>query len=77
MIQLFTIFRGIHYSRGWSVSFDSPDVEIQLNGSDYLMDVLSYYELPRDFPALKSEYIIWAKPMSAEEREAKLQKLTQ
>ncbi|OUC49793.1 myosin head [Trichinella nativa] len=52
---------GISECTGWTVSVECQDAVIRLNGNQYLLDVLSYIELPQLFPAQKSDYLITMK----------------
>ncbi|KRX63936.1 Unconventional myosin-XV [Trichinella sp. T9] len=52
---------GISECTGWTVSLECQDAVIRLNGNQYLLDVLSYIELPQLFPAQKSDYLITMK----------------
>ncbi|XP_003378741.1 putative myosin head [Trichinella spiralis] len=53
--------KGISECTGWTVSLECQDAVIRLNGNQYLLDVLSYIELPQLFPAQKSDYLITMK----------------
>ncbi len=54
----FSISRGLTDVRGWSVSLETPDVDIYMGGNDYVMDMMSYLELPREFPAAKPHFVV-------------------
>ncbi|MED6237927.1 hypothetical protein ATANTOWER_032437 [Ataeniobius toweri] len=46
--------------RGWSVLLKEPAQWVELEGSDYIMDLMSDLELPADFPKHNSYFIISA-----------------
>ncbi|KAK5623203.1 hypothetical protein CRENBAI_017781 [Crenichthys baileyi] len=46
--------------RGWSVLLKEPAQWVELEGSDYVMDLMSDLELPADFPKHNSYFIISA-----------------
>ncbi len=54
--------------KGWTVSLAAPDLNIFMSGNDYVLDVMSYLELPRDFPAARPNFIVSADPSAAKER---------
>ncbi|KAM9769967.1 unconventional myosin-XV [Menidia menidia] len=47
-------------SRGWSVLLKEPVQWVELEGSDYVLDLMSDLELPADFPKHNSYFIISA-----------------
>ncbi|XP_029285862.1 unconventional myosin-XV [Cottoperca gobio] len=53
--------RGVMESRrGWSVLLKEPTQLVELEGSDYVLDLMSDLELPADFPKHSSYFIISA-----------------
>ncbi|XP_058497652.1 unconventional myosin-XV-like [Solea solea] len=46
--------------RGWSVLLKEPAQRVELEGSDYVLDLMSDLELPADFPKNSSYFIISA-----------------
>ncbi|CAL8330796.1 unnamed protein product [Merluccius merluccius] len=53
--------RGLVEGRGgWSVLLKEPAQWVELEGSDYVLDLMSDLELPADFPKLSSYFIISA-----------------
>lgn len=46
--------------RGWSVLLKEPAQWVELEGSDYVLDLMSDLELPADFPKHSSYFIISA-----------------
>ncbi|XP_028303243.1 unconventional myosin-XV isoform X2 [Gouania willdenowi] len=57
--------RGIQESRGgWSVLLKEPAQWVELEGSDYVLDLMSDLELPAEFPKHSSYFIISAQEPS-------------
>lgn len=55
------VFRGVvEGRRGWSVLLKESAQWVELEGSDYVLDLMSDLELPADFPKHSSYFIISA-----------------
>ena len=55
------VFRGVvEGRRGWSVLLKEPAQWVELEGSDYVLDLMSDLELSADFPKHSSYFIISA-----------------
>lgn len=60
-IALFFVCRGVLEGRqGWSVLLKETAQWVELEGSDYVLDLMSDLELPADFPKHSSYFIISA-----------------
>lgn len=60
-IALFFVCRGVlEGRRGWSVLLKEAAQWVELEGSDYVLDLMSDLELPADFPKRSSYFIISA-----------------
>lgn len=59
------VSRGVIEGRqGWSVLLKEPAQWVELEGSDYVLDLMSDLELPADFPKHSSYFIISAQEPS-------------
>lgn len=55
------VFRGVvEGQQGWSVLLKESAQWVELEGSDYVLDLMSDLELPADFPKHSSYFIISA-----------------
>lgn len=60
-VALFFVCRGVSEGRrGWSVLLKETAQWVELEGSDYVLDLMSDLELPADFPKRSSYFIISA-----------------
>lgn len=61
LFALFFVRRGVlEGRRGWSVLLKETAQWVELEGSDYVLDLMSDLELPADFPKRSSYFIISA-----------------
>lgn len=61
IIAFFCVCRGVLEGRqGWSVLLKETAQWVELEGSDYVLDLMSDLELPADFPKRSSYFIISA-----------------
>ncbi|XP_074485793.1 unconventional myosin-XV [Sebastes fasciatus] len=58
--------------RGWSVLLKEPAQWVELEGSDYVLDLMSDLELPADFPKHSSYFIISAQEPTRVRRNASI-----
>lgn len=49
--------KGLNSCFGWTVDLDDNGDQYGLNGSDYVLDLISQMELPNAFPANKSYFL--------------------
>lgn len=51
-------FRGIEECSGWTVSLQDETADYELNGNDYVLDLISEMEIPPAFPHCQSHFLV-------------------
>jgi myosin-15 len=50
--------RGVPETSGWTVVLEEGDTAAELNGADFVMDVISELELPPAFPSARGAFVV-------------------
>lgn len=50
--------RGVKGGRGWTLGLETREADILIGGRDYVLDLLAYLELPKEFPAQRPLFLI-------------------